>query len=72
MKKFLWVLVAVVCLSPSFADEKKDDHASSEKKVETPAKKGSERSEGESSGKGELAKKIDACLKDRPATSAKK
>lgn len=70
MKKFLFVLVAVAFLSPSFADEKKD-HASSDKKVESTDTKGTERSEKSTAGKTEISKKIDACLKDRPEKAAK-
>lgn len=72
MKKFLWVLAVVAFISPSFAEEKKEDHASSDKKVESAGKKSTERTEGEAAGKGELAKKIDACLKGRPETAPKK
>jgi len=71
MKKFLFVLVAVAFLSPSFAEDKKDEHATSDKKVESSEKKGTERTEKDAAGKSELSKKIDACLKDRPEKAAK-
>jgi len=71
MKKFLLVLVAVAFLSPSFAEEKKDDHAGADKKVESTEKKGAERGEKGSAEKSELSKKVDACLKDRPEKASK-
>ncbi|NBX92697.1 MAG: hypothetical protein EB078_05980 [Proteobacteria bacterium] len=66
MKKFLLGLVAVAFLSPVFAEEKKDDHASTGTKTEATEKKSSERAEKEASAKGELSKKLDACLNERP------
>ncbi|NBX75999.1 MAG: hypothetical protein EBQ92_05550 [Proteobacteria bacterium] len=71
MKKFLLVLVTVAVLSPAFAEEKKDEHATSDKKVESTEKKGAERAEKDSADKSELSKKVDACLKDRPEKAAK-
>ena len=71
MKKFLLVLVAVAFLSPAFAEDKKDEHAASDKKVESTDKKGAERAEKDSADKSELSKKVDACLKDRPEKAAK-
>lgn len=73
MKKLLWVLVAAVCISPSFAEDKKDEHAGSEKKaVESVEKKaGTERASKEAAGKGELSKKVDACLSQRPEAASK-
>lgn len=73
MKKLLWVLVAAVCISPSFAEDKKDDHSGSEKKaVESVEKKaGTERAAKAVADKGELSKKIDACLSERPEAASK-
>lgn len=70
MKKLLLVLVAVAFLSPSFAEDKTDEHAT-DKKVESTDKKGSERVEKEGDAKSELSKKVDACLKDRPEKASK-
>jgi hypothetical protein len=67
MKKFLFALVAVAFLSPAFAEEKKEEHAATDTKTEATDKKASERTEKEAVGKGDLSKKLDACLTARPA-----
>ena len=71
MKKFLWILVAVAFVNPVFGAEAKDEHAKSDKKVESSDKASSERSEKESVGKGVLSEKVDACINERPEAKTK-
>ena len=72
MKTSIFVLVAVALISPSFAEEAKTEHTSSDKKVESSEKAGAERAKKEDSSKSDLSKKIDACLAERPAKTDKK
>lgn len=72
MKKFLVIWVALAVLSPSFAEEKSTDHSSSDKKAESTENKSNGRTEKAAESKGDLSKKLDACLKARPDSESKK
>lgn len=72
MKKWIFAVVAVLAMSPSFGEEAKTEHKSSDKKVESTEKAGAERAKKEESSKSDLSKKLDACLAERPATAEKK
>ena len=76
MKKWIFAVVAVLAVSPVFTEEAKTEHKSSEKKVEGAIegseKAGAERAKKDEVSKSDLSKKLDACLAERPAATAKK